>query len=86
MATTRSFSAMLNEYLPNKLLKEELLKRDWLLTNIEKDDNWMGSKVIVPFKAAGSSLVGSLQPAAPDRASAGERRSTPALRTARAAR
>jgi len=57
MATTRTFQDMLNEYLPNKLLKEEMLKRDWLLSNIEKDDKWKGGKLIVPFKAAGASSV-----------------------------
>lgn len=57
MATTRTFQDMLNEYLPNKLLKEELLKRDWLLSNVEKDDKWKGGKLIVPFKAAGATSV-----------------------------
>lgn len=52
MATTRSFSDMLNEYLPNRLLKEELLKRNWLLQNIQRDDSWQGGKIIVPFKGA----------------------------------
>ncbi len=57
MATTRTFQDMLNEYLPNKLLKEELIKRDYLLSNIEKDDKWKGGKLIVPFKAAGASSI-----------------------------
>jgi hypothetical protein len=57
MATTRSFQDMLNEYLPNKLLKEELLKRDYILSNIEKDDKWKGGKLIVPFKAAGATSI-----------------------------
>jgi hypothetical protein len=57
MATTRSFSTMLNEYLPNSLLQEELIKRDWLLTNIEKDNNWLGGDLIVPFIGAGASSV-----------------------------
>lgn len=57
MSTTRTFQDMLNEYLPNKLLKEELLKRDYILSNIEKDDKWKGGKLIVPFKAAGSTSV-----------------------------
>jgi hypothetical protein len=48
---------MLNEYLPNKMLKEELIKRDWLLTNMDKDDGWYGGKLIVPFKAAGASSI-----------------------------
>lgn len=57
MATTRTFQDMLNEYLPNELLKEELVKRDYLLQKIDKDDNWKGGTLIVPFKAAGASSV-----------------------------
>lgn len=65
MSTTRNFQAMLNDFLPNELLKEELIKRDWLLTNIDKDDTWLGASgtsgnggtLIVPFKAAGASSV-----------------------------
>jgi len=57
MATQRSFQAMLNEYLPNKLLKEEYIKRDFVLSTIEKDDKWKGGKLIVPFKASGASSV-----------------------------
>lgn len=57
MGTTRTFSTMLNEFLPNDLLKEELIKRSWILQNCEKDDSWMGGKLIVPFKAAGASSV-----------------------------
>lgn len=57
MATTRSFSDMLNEYLPNRLLKEELLKRNWLLKNIELDNSWSGGKIIVPFKGARATSV-----------------------------
>lgn len=57
MATTRTFQDMLNEYLPNKLLKEEMIKRDYILSNVEKDDKWKGGKTPVPFKAAGSSSV-----------------------------
>lgn len=57
MATSRSFSAMLNEYLPNELLKEEMVKRDWMLNNVEKDNNWLGGTLVVPFKAAGASSI-----------------------------
>jgi hypothetical protein len=48
---------MLNDYLPNELLREELVKRDFLLTKIDKDDSWKGGPLIVPFKAAGASSV-----------------------------
>lgn len=57
MATTRSFSTMLNEYLPNELLKEEMIKRDWILSNVETDNSWKGGTLVVPFKAAGASSV-----------------------------
>lgn len=57
MSTNRKFQDMLNEYLPNKLLSEELIKRDYILNNIEKDQSWKGGKVIVPFKAAGASSM-----------------------------
>ncbi len=62
MATSRSFSAMLNEYLPNSLLMDELIKRDWFLTNVEKDNNWKGGQIIVPFQggAATSARFGGL--------------------------
>jgi hypothetical protein len=59
MATTRTFQDMLNDYLPNELLKEELVKRDYVLSKIEKDDNWLGGSLVVPFKAAGASSVAS---------------------------
>lgn len=57
MATTRTFQDMLNEYLPNELLKEEFVKRDYLLTKVEKDNSWLGGNLAVPFKAAGASSV-----------------------------
>lgn len=62
MATTRSFDSMLNEYLPFELLKEEAIKRDYLLSNIEKDNNWKGGNLVVPFRggAASSFKYGSL--------------------------
>lgn len=57
MSTTRTFQDMLNEYLPNELLKEEFVKRDYVLTKVEQDNSWKGGTLIVPFKAAGASSV-----------------------------
>lgn len=66
MSTLRVFQAMLNDYLSNPLLKEEMVKRDYLLNKIEKDDGWIGvsgtngangGALVVPFKAAGASSV-----------------------------
>jgi hypothetical protein len=55
---------MLNDYMPNSLLKEEMLKRDWLLSNVEKDEGWQGASstsgeaaYIVPFVGAGASSI-----------------------------
>lgn len=61
--TTRTFQDMLNDYMPNPLLMEEYIKRDWFLSNIEIDNSWKGStsggggRLIVPFKGAGASSV-----------------------------
>lgn len=57
MSTTRTFSTMLNDYLPNELLREEFQKRDWILQNVEKDDSWLGGALVVPFEAAPASSV-----------------------------
>lgn len=57
MATTRSFNTMLNEYLPNDMLMEELLKRDYLLSTIGKDEDWKGGDTIVPFRGALASSI-----------------------------
>lgn len=48
---------MLNEYLPNELLKEELIKRDYLLQKVEKDNNWLGGALNVPFEGGVASSV-----------------------------
>jgi len=57
MATTRTFSNMLNEYLPEKLLLDELKKRNWALQNIEQDDSWLGGNLVIPFLGAVGSTV-----------------------------
>lgn len=57
MATTRTFQNMLNEYLTYDLLKEEMMKRDYILNKVEKDNGWKGGKLIVPFKAASASSI-----------------------------
>ena len=57
MATFRSFQDMLNEYLPNKLLFEELIKRDYILSHVNMRNDWKGGNLVVPFKGAGASSV-----------------------------
>lgn len=57
MSTTRTFNAMLNEHLNYDLLKEELTKRVYILTKVEKDNDWKGGTLPVPFKGSGASSV-----------------------------
>jgi len=62
MATNVTFSNMLNQFLPEPLLFDELKKRDWFMKNVDQDDSWLGGALIVPFLGAvGSSVTfGSL--------------------------
>lgn len=55
MATTRSFNAMLNEYLHYDLLKAENNKRNYFLGKVERDNNFKSESIIVPFEAAAES-------------------------------
>jgi len=64
MATARNFQDMLNDFLANELLREEIVKRDYLLNKIEKDDSWIGANnagnggaLVVPFQGANASSV-----------------------------
>lgn len=57
MATSTTFSTMLNQYLPNDLLREEMVKRDWLLNNVDTDNSWLGGTLVVPFQGANASSV-----------------------------
>lgn len=42
-ATSAQFSAMLAQFAPNGLFKEEMVKRDYILSQIDKDDSWVAS-------------------------------------------
>ncbi len=57
MATSRSFSTMLNQYLPYDLLMAEFEKRMYLLQNVKKSNDWKGGDLIVPFEGACPSSV-----------------------------
>lgn len=57
MSTTHSFQSMLNDYMPNDLLRDEFLKRDYLLSKVEKKNDWKGGPLIVPFQGAYASSV-----------------------------
>jgi hypothetical protein len=66
MATTVTFQDMLNEYAPNAIFNEELVKQDYFLKTIEKDENWLGGDLIIPSKRNKGNSVsfGSLTAAA----------------------
>lgn len=58
MATQTTFDNMINEFLPNSLLSDGIMKMDWLLSNVEKDNSWLGgNNLVVPFAGAGASAV-----------------------------
>lgn len=50
MVTLASFSNMLNEYLYYELLFEEMVRRNYLLQKVQKDTNWKGGNLVVPFE------------------------------------
>lgn len=52
MSTQRRFSAMLNDHLAYELLSEETMKRSYLLENLEKDTDWKGGPLPVPFEGS----------------------------------
>ena len=55
--STRTFQAMLNEYLPNELLFQELIKRDYILQKVKQRTDWKGGTLVVPFRGAQASSV-----------------------------
>lgn len=69
MSTTRTFQDMLDDYIPDRVFIEEIVRRGYLLSNIERDDDWTGaggtggqagatnSNYVVKFKGAGASSV-----------------------------
>lgn len=57
MATNRDFSSMLNQYLPLDLLKQEYIKRDYLMSRVTMDESWKGGDLIVPFEGQSASSV-----------------------------
>ena len=57
MSTTRTFQSMLNEFLTNNLLKNELIKRNYFVQEMEREDNWKGGKIPVPFKGGVASSI-----------------------------
>ncbi len=48
---------MLNQYLPIDMLKQELLKRDYLFQRVNHDEGWKGGALQVPFEQQHGSSV-----------------------------
>lgn len=57
MATAQEFQTMLNEFLTIDLLRSEIIPQDYILSQIEKDDNWKGGTLPVPFQGATASSI-----------------------------
>lgn len=57
MATVSQFQNMLNQYLPLDLLKAEMIKRDYLLQKVNKDESWKGGPLVVPFQVQQASTI-----------------------------
>lgn len=57
MGTNRDFSSMLNEYLTIDLMKEELVKRDYVLQKVDRDDGWKSGTIPVPFEGQHASSI-----------------------------
>jgi hypothetical protein len=57
MPTSRSFQAMLNEYLPLDLLKQEYMKRDYLMQKVDIDESWKGGQLVIPFEGQHASSI-----------------------------
>ena len=51
----RTFNQMLLDYVPEELLKNEMIKKDWFLQNIQIVDGWAGGEMQVSFKEAAAS-------------------------------
>ena len=65
MATASTIGNMLQEYITNKMLMAEYVKRDWALSNVEMVTGWHGGnanngKLIVPFDAGSPSSISLL--------------------------
>lgn len=57
MATTRTFNDLIKEYMPYDLHKEEVIKRDWFLSNSTMDESYKGGTLYVPFQGQKASTI-----------------------------
>ena len=52
MAITSSFSNMLNEFVNEDLLYNEMKKKNWFMANLPTEKNWLGGAYKIPFVGA----------------------------------
>jgi len=50
MTTTALFDNMLNEYLSVDMMKNELIKRDYTLQKVQRDDGWKSGTIPIPYE------------------------------------
>lgn len=48
MATSSTFDNMVNEYITLDLMSDELIKRDYVLQKVDRDDTWKFGTIPVP--------------------------------------
>jgi hypothetical protein len=49
MATDTTFNSMLKKYMPYNLMVEEVMKRDYFLNKVTKDQGWKNGEIQFPF-------------------------------------
>lgn len=57
MPTSTTFDAMLRRYMPYELLVEEMKKRNYFWSQVEKDEDWLGGTLEVPYEAGEASSL-----------------------------
>lgn len=57
MSTQATFNEMLKKYMPYAMLEEEITKRDYFLTKVDKDNDWMGGEMEVAFSGGKASSI-----------------------------
>jgi len=55
--TNLDFDTMIKRYMPYNLLFEEVMKRDYFLGKVAKDQNWKGGEMQIPFMGAHASSI-----------------------------
>jgi hypothetical protein len=57
MATSETLNSMLKRHMPYQLLVETVKKKNYFWNKIEKDEEWMGGTLDVPFEGAEASSL-----------------------------